>query len=44
MMGQLRRGGLAMVFGLRVNAEDNGLIVQTEFPISEGGSYRNNFV
>ena len=41
MMAELRAGGIAMVYGLRVDTEDNGLIVRTECYVAEGGSFVN---
>ena len=40
-MSNLHRSGIAMVYGLQVNADDNGLIVQTEFPVTENSSFLN---
>lgn len=40
-MAELHPSGIAMVYGLHVNSDHNGLIVQTEFPIPEGGSFLN---
>lgn len=41
MMTNLQRSGIAMVYGLRVNSDENGLIVQTEFPVTENSSFLN---
>ena len=40
-MANLQRAGIAMVYGLLNYPEDNGLIVQTEFPIAENSSFTN---
>ena len=40
-MAELRPEGMAMVYGLRLAANDNGLIVQTEFPVTENSSFLN---
>lgn len=40
-MAELHPSGIAMIYGLRVNADHNGLIVQTEFPVTENSSFLN---
>ena len=40
-MANLHPHGIAMVYGLRINADENGLIVQTEFPVIENSSFVN---
>lgn len=40
-MAGLKPNGMAMVYGLRLDTEDNGLIVQTQFKVLEGSSFMN---